>query len=389
MKVRFACAVIFFLASLLSSCRVSRYPTEYRYSIPSDLSDGLAAKSLLETKSDMSLLSRGFSRIFAGEAGEIHSVLAAKGAELFLEEYFPGKAFKGSYTEFSPATPQSLASVTKSITSLLVGIAVEKGFIESIDDGILKYFPEYDDEDREQKGRITLRDLLTMTAGFTWDEHSASYLSLRNDIVRFYISGDPIAYILSKKMVAEPGTAFNYCGGCTNLLAEIIRRASGLPIDQFSERYLFSPMDIEGAKWVRLRSGFVYASGDLQLKARDLLKIGCMLVDAGVWKGKRIISEDWISQSMSMSYPFKDDGTSGYGFQWWIDQFPTKKGARSVISARGWGDQFLLMVPADRLVIVTTGANYKKARNILGIVSDDIYPALDFEKAGVGNQLTK
>lgn len=362
-------AAIFILSLFLSiaACRTIKYPEEYNYSVPKDLHDGLVPVSLAESGADMNAITDEFEDyIFSGMCGEVHSILGAKGNRIFLEEYYPGKAFHGGYTEFNAETRHSMASVTKSICSILVGIAIDRGFIESVDEPMLNYYPEYENTD-PLKEKVTIRHLLTMTAGFDWDEHSYPYTSLKNDIVRFYISPDPVMFVLKRKIVTEPGKEFLYNGGGVNILGDIIKRASGMAVDEFAGRYLFSPLGIETPKWVHLAKDTVYTSGDIKLTPRDLLKIGLLFLNRGVWNAERLVSEKWIADSTAQSRDF--DTENGYGYLWWTGRYQLEKDVWIPhYSARGWGDQYLFVIPECGLIFVSTGGNYSNGSGILQLL---------------------
>jgi CubicO group peptidase (beta-lactamase class C family) len=297
-------------------------------------------------------------KIREGAFGEIHGLLIVHKGKLVVEEYFPGYRFMGGFTDFTASDLHNLASVSKSITSLCVGIAVDKGFIKSIDQPFLDFFPEASAAQREGKEGITLRHLLTMTAGIDWDERTFPYTDGRNDVVQLYYSPDPLAFILGRKAVAPPGSQWNYNGGCTNLLGEIVRRSSGIPLDEFAREFLYTPLGITRGTWITLSNGFIYASGDAALRPRDMAKLGMLVLNRGTWNGIRVVSEDWLDASMrSAAAP---PGSAGYGFSWWLPAYVTSKaeGMGPVYEAAGWGGQYILIVPNRDLVIAVTGGNY-------------------------------
>ena len=362
---------LFLILVILLSCTAGKDSAPYKYQQPVKLDDGLNTLSLKKYNADMSIMDDAIKQIEKNSFGEIHSVLVAYENNLFIEEYFPGKAFNGGYTKFDINTPHSLASVTKSITSILIGIAVDKGFIKNIDDSILNYYPDYDKDDKEVKSAITIRHLLTMTAGLEWDEQSFSYESLSNDIVRFSRHEDPIAFVLDRPIKDPAGEVFNYCGGCTNLLGDIIFRSSGLKADVFAEKYLFGPLGINSAAWVKKSNETIFMSGDIKLLPRDLFKLGVLFLNQGVWQGKRIVSENWISESTAMHINFDDNSTNGYGFQWWIQTKPD-----FVYAASGWGDQLLAVVPDKKMVYVITAGNYNHEGRHIRLIKEYLVPLI-------------
>jgi CubicO group peptidase (beta-lactamase class C family) len=248
--------------------------------------------------------------------------------------------------------------VTKSITSLCVGIAIDKGYIKSVDQSFLDFYSEASVSQREGKQGITIRHLLTMTAGMEWDEWTYPYTDLRNDVVRLYMSPDPLAFILDRKPVAQPGARWVYSGAYPNLLGDIVYRSSGLTLDRFARRYLYSVLGITQAAWITLNKGFIYASGDAELRPRDMAKLGMLVLNRGAWNGERIVSEDWID--LSMGNAARADEGSGYGFMWWLPILPEPAASAvgPVYMASGWGGQYIIVAPQRRLVAVLTGGNY-------------------------------
>jgi CubicO group peptidase (beta-lactamase class C family) len=354
----------------LSSCLSTRWrglypiPGGYRYSIPKQMDDGLETGSITPQLFDpgrMPKLDAFFQRLKKGAFGEIHGVLIVHQGRLVLEEYFPGYELNGGRRNFSAADPHNLASVTKSITSLCVGIAIDKGFIKSVDQPFLDFYHDVPMPDREAKQGITIRHLLTMTAGLEWDESTHPYTDPRNDVVRLYVSPDPFQFILQRKVAAPPGQRWVYSGAYPNLLGDIVHRSSGMPLDAFADTYLFGPLGITEASWVTLKKGFIYASGDARLRPRDMAKIGVLVLNRGAWNGARVVSESWLEQSMQGAA--RADEITLYGFLWWLPILPApaQKALGPVYMANGWGGQHIIVAPDRGLVLVLTGGNYYNA----------------------------
>jgi CubicO group peptidase (beta-lactamase class C family) len=298
-----------------------------------------------------------FKALYKGKFGEVHGILLVHRGKLVLEEYFPGFRFNGGKTGFTADDTHHLASVTKSLTSLCVGIAVDKGYIKSIDQPFLDYYPDQV-PDRKTKESITIRHLLTITAGLEWDESTFPYTDLRNDIVRFYISADPLQFLLDRKVAVPPGTQWKYCGACPNLLGDIIYRSSGYPLDKFAKEFLYAPLGITKGSWITLHKGFIYASGDAELRPRDMAKIGMLVLNGGTWKGKRVVSREWLELSMRAAE--RADASNMYGFLWWLPIIPpaAADSLGPVYLASGWGGQYIAVIPKRDLVLVLTGGNY-------------------------------
>jgi hypothetical protein len=236
------------------------------------------------------------------------------------------------------------------------------------------FFPRYADLRDAQKDTITLKHLLTMTSGLKWNENDLPLSNRANDCIQLFIVPDPFLYILSKPVVAAPGTRFYYNSGCTNLLGEVIRSASGQRMDTFTKKNLFEPMGISQYKWSFLKPDIISASGDIYLRPRDMAKLGYLYLNGGMWQGRRIISKAWIAESIQKHV--SHSATSGYGYQWWLSTF--KVGLKSVDAfiARGWGGQKIFIVPELKMVVVFTGGNYITYDPTEDILTRFILPAV-------------
>ena len=234
----------------------------------------------------------------------------------------------------------TLQSVTKSITSLLLGIAMDEGHMPSLDDPVMELFADYDfDLIDHRKKAITLRDLLTMQGGLEWDEEN--YDNDQNDCIVMELSDDWIHYVLNKPMDTIPGTQFEYNSGISVLLGKLVRLGTGKRIDQWAEEKLFGPLGITEYYWKETPKGEIDTEGGLYLSSHDLAKIGWMMMNEGVWNGQQIVSKEWVSQSIAPSVKFSEQ--SGYGFQWWVPKFENEKAV--MFAGNGYGGQFLMMVP--------------------------------------------
>jgi CubicO group peptidase (beta-lactamase class C family) len=259
---------------------------------------------------------------------------------------------------FDRDTPHNLASVTKSFTSALVGIAVDRGALASLNERVFTYFPEHADLSGGGKNEIALEHLITMTSGLEWDETTYWYPDPRNDIVQLFLTDEPIRYVLAKPLVAEPGTQFNYSGGCTNVLGEAVRKASLLPLDTLAEQFLFTPLGVTDHEWQYLPGGAVFASGDLRLRPRDMAKFGFTYLTRGIWNGARVLSQDWITASTSRHISLDWGWTDGYGYGWWTKTYEIDGRLVETFFASGWGGQQISVVPEMNMVVVFTGGGY-------------------------------
>jgi CubicO group peptidase (beta-lactamase class C family) len=227
----------------------------------------------------------------------IHSILIAHNSKLIYENYWAGADKKnGKDVGVIPHGINNLhgiQSISKSIVSACVGIALGQGKIKSIDQKIFEFFPEYIAHGTGVKAEITIKDLLTMTSGLQWNEDN--YNDPANNEHQMYIDHDPVGYVLRQPLAKAPGKTFNYNGGATLVLAAILQKATGKSIDAFAKEYLFTPLDISNFEWTTCdNSDVVDAFSGLYLKSRDLLKFGLLYMNDGKWNAKQIIPERWM-----------------------------------------------------------------------------------------------
>jgi CubicO group peptidase (beta-lactamase class C family) len=227
---------------------------------------------------------------------------------------------------------------------------------------------------REQRAASHL-SLLLMASGLRWNEQDVFYSHPTNDIVQLHLADDAIAYVLGKDLVHPPMTEWYYNGGGVTLVGEIVRRTSGHRLDELAQQHLFGPLGITGAQWSLLRSGVVDALGGLDLRPRDMAKLGQVVLNGGTWRGRRIVSEDWINAMTSRHVRF--NATDGYGYYGWAKTYVTESDSIPTMRADGWGGQRIEVFPTLDLVVVFTGGNYTISRPpaLDEIISRFIIPA--------------
>ncbi len=191
-----------------------------------------------------------------------------------------------------------MASVTKTITSAIIGIAIEEADIQDVDEPLFGYFPGYSYLVNDQKELITIKNLITMTTGFEWDEWSYAWGDSRNDLYRQYYAENPVQYILEKPVVNIPGTTFNYISGVSYLICEIFTNVIGKRFDLYAHEKLFQPLGISNYNYGILPNYPVDAHGGLKMVPRDMAKFGFLYINNGNWNNTKIISEKWIEDSI-------------------------------------------------------------------------------------------
>ena len=250
----------------------------------------------------------------------------------------------------------TIQSVSKSVTSALIGIAIERGEIPGVDIKIIDYFEKYKLLFQDpQKQVITLYDLLTMTAGIKWDEFSHKYTNPLNNAAAMENSDDWIKYVLSQPMEFKPGQKFVYNSGIAVLLSHILHEATNMHIDEYADKFLFEPLGIDSFYWKKTPTGLVDAESGLYLSARDFAKFGNLYLNDGKWGKNQIISPEWIKSTMSPDTSI-EGGKRRYGYQWWLVPY-TGGSNKWIYSGSGYGGQYLLVVPEYDLTIVFNGWN--------------------------------
>jgi CubicO group peptidase (beta-lactamase class C family) len=339
-----------FFQGLVSSINRD-HATSYVYQPPDEGIDGWESAHLVEVGIDEQLVSDLMEQILKGRYYDIHDILIVKDGKLVLEEYFRlnGRMYGPAVEQAYRDRVHILASSTKSVTSLLIGLAIDAGFIESVESPVYGFFPEHQVLTDEQKERILLKHFLTMTAGLEWDG------SL--DVDRMWSGQDIVELVLGKLVVAEPGERFNYSNGISTVLGAIIEKASRMEVAEFSDEYLFTPLGIEDYHWQKYPDGTTDTDGNLALRPLDLAKIGQMVLEGGRYDGVQIVSEEWIRESTERRVQEKP-GRQWYGYQWWQTDFNVDGETISAIHSSGWGGQFVFIFPELELVFVAHGANF-------------------------------
>lgn len=326
------------------------------------MNDGWQCVSPESAGLDPNLIQQLFERIDDGTFKNVHSVLVVRDGRIAVEKYWAGKDREGQFQTFTADTLHELHSVTKSVNSVLVGIAIGRRLIGGVDDKVSDFFPEYSDVFADEvKRTIGLRHLLSMSAGLAWDEWSYAYSDPRNDAATMARQADSLRYLLEKPMEASPGQKFVYNSGASLLLGEIVRRVSGMSVDGFAERYLFSPLGITNFLWQKTAHGLVNTYGGLRLRSRDMAKIGQLFLDGGRWQGEQIVTPDWIKEATkpqvcSGQFP-RWAKADCHGYQWWPGFFEVGATSYGSYSARGRGGQYIIVVPELQMVVVVTSWN--------------------------------
>lgn len=284
--------------------------------------------------------------------------------------------FEKYYNNYKKDSLHLIQSQTKSILSLLLGIAIDKGFVKSENEQVSNYFPQYFPLDDSAKLTMTIRDLITMSAGFRWEEMLPPD-DPHNNNINMFNSGNYLQYALSQPLANKPNSEFKYNSGCPVIVGGIIEKASKMSVEKFAEKYLFKPLNINDYHWIKDSTGFCHCGGGLSLKPIDMVKIGAMVTSGGKWNNKQIVSDNWIARS-TKPYFLTSFDNAGYGYFWWIKKMKTHLGdSTDVISAEGAGGQYLYIFPEYKLIVAFTEHNYTTPQVSPVFIRESILPILE------------
>ncbi len=249
----------------------------------------------------------------------------------------------------------SLQSVTKTITSVIIGVATARKEFPAVTTPVLNFFDTTQVKNiDERKRRMTIGHLLTMTSGFDWNEY-LPYSDPRNDAIAMEGGFDWIQYVIDKPMAAEPGQSFNYNSGSSQLLSYIFRQTTGRDIEEYAAQYLFSPLGITQFFWKRTPTGLCDTEGGLYLAAKDLAKIYYLFLEAGNWNSQQLVNTEWVRASVT---PAISVGRGvKYGYKWWLYEYGSD--SKYAWTGSGFGGQWPIVIPEYKIVAVFTGWNIK------------------------------
>ena len=238
----------------------------------------------------------------------IDSVLVAKSGYLIVEEYLRSNYGKDDF--------HSVFSVTKSVMSSLIGIAIDEGYINGTDQKILDYFSDVSVVNKADKENITIEHLLTHTSGIQWNEWGVPYSSPENTYGQLTDSENWVEFVLNQTLAHEPGTFHEYSSGDSHLLSAILYEATGQKTQDYAEEKLFEPLGITKNIWFIDSQGVHFGGSGLELTSQSMAKFGYLYLNNGTWNGSQIIPKEWVINS-TIEYVYEENWFN-YGYQWWI-----------------------------------------------------------------------
>ena len=351
MKTTIASITIFAIITLFS-CQEN-----YVYKEPVSRQDGWVIANAQEEGMDLKVLQDFGQAISRMQYRHLHGVLIVKNGKLVFEEYSKG---------YSIESKHDIASVTKSITSALVGIAIDKGHVKSVEDSVWTYYIDspYENLWDPAKKAIRIKDLLTMRHGLDCDDFKNTTGDF-NEMIRL---DDHLPYVLDIKMVSAVDKVNAYCTGSTQLLEPVISSSTSMSVEDFANKNLLVPIGIKSYEWNKMKNGKPTLGFGARMTPRDMAKFGLLYLQKGKWGELQIISDNWISESLTSNG--KLFGAIDYGYLWYIE--PTLKIHDRRISyydAAGHGGQTIAIYPSLNMVVVITAGNYND--------EDDYYSMLE------------
>ncbi|MBN2615799.1 MAG: serine hydrolase [Bacteroidales bacterium] len=323
-----------YLTEAKPGCQKSNY--QYKYRVPTATKDGIPT-GRFQSKNNSLFVDSLVPEIIQNKYGRLNSFLVIKDGKLICEEYFYG---------YTRDDLHPIESSTKSITSLLIGIARDKGMIGNLQEPLYKIFPQFPELKKGQYQKITIENLLTMTSGYEPE-------------YKPYLDNDRLAFSLTRKLIQQPGKGFIYDGGNPEILGAVLKAKTGVYAEEWAQKYLFDPLGITHYDWHLYRNhGYPCMGGSLALLPRDMAKIGMMVLNEGEYNHQQVVSKQWIKESTSMKTTTNSPGDN-YAYLWWDIYLHSGKKNYKTIWANGLGSQFIYIIPELKTVIVTTGHNYE------------------------------
>lgn len=365
-------------------------PAGFTYQVPEDRGDTWPVAHASTQGIDAEALEAMMDTVLAGGFDVIDSIAIARGGELVFDETIRTElADNDAEVGNTELAMHAQFSVSKSITSLVVGIAIDEGYIAGVDVPYLSLFPytEYGNWD-ERKNDITLEHVLTMQLGLQWNEFDPPYTSPDNQWNRFYFNEHDFAKaLLDLPMIAAPGTEFAYNTAATVSLGQAVQNSVPLVLDDFAVTQLFFPLGITEIEVTRTPTGLANGGGGFYLRTRDAAKFGQLLLNDGTWNGERLVSSEWLAASLAPQTEMAwadpalwDWQVTGYGYQWWTGSYAHGGATVDAWVAWGHGGQWVVAMPSLDLVVAINSNGYDGGDAALNqahaLIAQHILPAL-------------
>ena len=264
----------------------------------------------------------------------IYAILLSKNNKIIFKKYYNQHTQKDFFND---------QSLTKCVVSLLMGIAIDKGYIKNVNEKIADFFPEIKNDTDARKQTVTIKDVMNQASGFYHEESIFAFLQLP----------DPSGYVIKAPMSADPGKVFLYSNAATHLLSVILSKSTGMNTRAFAKKFLFAPMGIANFTWQKMNDGYYDGSGllSIYMRAPDMLKIGLLVLNKGKYANKQIVADKWISQIIQPETVYRTEWglrNSLYGLCWYHADYH----GTNIVYGLGWGGQYLFVIPSFNSVVV-------------------------------------
>lgn len=346
MKQTFLITATLALCLALSTCKqlFQEPKLDNTYRVPESTNDGWETSSLSAEGMREAPIDSMTRLILTDYFKNIHSVVIIKNNKLVYENYFNG---------YDRDMLHNLYSASKSFTSAVVGLAIDKDFIPDTNERIFPHFPEYTPlpNDSPEKQSITIRHLLTMSSGLSCNDWDAGSPAAEE---KLYKNKDVLKSLFGVPMAYAPDSVTQYCSGGVITLSNLISKTTGQDYGAFAKQYILDPLGIQNYKWNFREKNRTDRPDQIFLRPRDIAKFGQLYLNNGIWQGQQIISKDWIVASWK---PHTKFGPVEYGFLWWLYSGTINGEKTYVYTAQGNGGQYIFVMPTLNLVVAITGGN--------------------------------
>ena len=377
-NIRIFAGILFLVVTALG-CRQTFYKNSTTQNLTTK--DNISISKLEDVGLDRQIITELLDSIKTGFYPNRHSLLIYKNDKLVLEEYFSGHDENWGtdigIIQYNDSLLHDMRSVSKSVVSACIGIAIGQGKIKGVDQPIFDFFKDYEQHNNYGREKLTIKHFLTMTSGLEWNEE-VPYDNPLNSEIQMDESGDGVGFVLSRKLTALPGTEWKYNGGTTEVLATIIKRATGMNVHEYAKEYIFKPIGIDKSEWTNSTgTNNPAAASGLRLTSRDMLKFGILYYNGGEWEAKQILPKEWVNKSLKSNIARPDGG--GYGYQFWILNYTIQGRTLTIPAAVGNGDQRIFFDNQNNVIVVTTAGNYNKwdIKNNASALLEKIYTSFD------------
>jgi CubicO group peptidase (beta-lactamase class C family) len=312
-------------------------------------------------------ISSGYSQINIDTAAiiknnrQLFSIVVSQNDKIVYSQYFNGKSQQDLFNN---------QSLTKSVMSLLIGIAIDKGYIVSVDEKIVKYFPELAQDTDKRKQDITIRQIMNQASGL-WHEDLIN-------LGKYFAIADPSGYVLKAPLVSEPGKVFHYNNAGTHILSVILTKSTHMSTLEFANKYLFGPLAIKNVEWGKMRDGYYDGCGllSVHLSTADMNRIASLLLHKGRFNNKSVVSEKWINQVLHPTVFYNTDwGFNGSTYALCFYHYNYKD--TPITYGLGWGGQFVFVIPAKNAIVnVNESINDATAIKASNLFLNHIFPLI-------------